>query len=292
VAARTQSPKTLERYGELIRNQIDPHLGSLKVRNLRAEPVRAWCVKLLDQGFAPRTIGHAHRLLRTALVPVVREDVLTRYGLPKVEAEKIEILSEDQVFAVLKALEGHSLYPIVSLALLTGMRRGELLGLQWGDVDLDGATLRVERAVEETKAGLRLKPPKTKRGRRSISLPAEAVTMLRAHKVAQKETRLVLAQGPIKPETLVFSNVEGALLRLRNVTKAWWRIVTAHDLPHVNFHSLRHTHVSMPIRAGVDILTISRRLGHSKAAITLDVYGHLIGGADAAAAKALEGLLK
>jgi integrase len=111
VAARTQSPKTLERYGELIRNQIDPHLGSLKVRNLRAEPVRAWYVKLLDQGFAPRTIGHAHRLLRTALVPVVREDVLTRYGLPKVEAEKIEILSEGQVSAVLKALEGHSLSP-------------------------------------------------------------------------------------------------------------------------------------------------------------------------------------
>ena len=117
------------------------------------------------------------------------------------------------------------------------MRRGELLGLMWGDIDLDRGTLRVERSVEETKAGLRLKPPKTKRGRRNLRLP---------------NARFQHRRG----------------------------------------RSLRHTHASMLINAGVDILTISRRLGHSKAAITLDTYGHLIGGADEAAAGAIEGVLK
>ena len=95
----------------------------------------------------------------------------------------------------------------------TGMRRGELLGLQWGDIDLDAATLRVERAVEETKARLRLKPPKTKRGRRNISLPAEAVFVLRAHKVKTLELRVKLEMGNIAAETFVFGTIGGELIR-------------------------------------------------------------------------------
>jgi integrase len=172
------------------------------------------------------------------------------------------------------------------------MRRGELLGLHWGDVDLDKAMLKVERSLEETRAGLRLKPPKTKRGRRSITLPSETVTMLRAHKVKQMELRLVLGMGNIASDTLVFSDVEGELLSPHAISRSWRMLLIRKKLPRVAFHALRHTHVSMLIRKGVDILTISRRLGHSKASVTLDVYGHLIGGADAAATKAIEGVLK
>jgi integrase len=113
--------------------------------------------------------------------------------------------------------------------------------------------------------------------------------MLRAHKVSALELRLV---GTIKPDTLVFSTVDGGLLSPDNLSRDWGRVVKAKGLPHVPFHALRHTHVSMLIRKGVDILLISRCLGHSKASITLDVYGHLIGGADAAAAEALAGLWK
>jgi integrase len=286
-----QAPKTLERYGQLAAKQIIPHLGAAKLQKLKPEHVQAWHRTLLDSGLSPRTIGHAHRLLSKVLNVAVKNGTLTRnvasvHRPPSAEDTELETLTREQAADVLTALEGHTLLPIVSLALASGMRRGELLGLQWGDIDLDSGTLRVERAIEETGAGLRLKPPKTKRGRRSISLPVESVTMLRAHKVQQMELRLLLGQGPIKRDTLVFSNVDGGLLRPRNVSKAWWRLVS------VSFHSLRHTHVSMLIRAGVDILTISRRLGHSKAATTLDVYGHLIGGADEAAAKAMESLLK
>jgi integrase len=150
----------------------------------------------------------------------------------------------------------------------------------------------VERSLEETKAGLRLKPPKTKRGRRNITLPPEAVAMLRAHKVKLLELRLVLGLGKITPDTLVFSSIEGALLSPHAISRSWRLFLIGKKLPRVPFHALRHTHVSVLIRAGVDILTISRRLGHSKASVTLDVYGHLIGGADAAAAKAIEGVLK
>jgi integrase len=135
------------------------------------------------------------------------------------------------------------------------------LASKWGDIDLDGATLCVERSVEETKSGLRVKSPKTKRGRRNITLPADAVALLRAYKVKQLELRLVLGLGSIKPETLVFSTIEGGLLSPDNISRDWRRISASRKLPRTSLHALRHTHASMLIGKGVDILTISRRLG-------------------------------
>ena len=209
---------------------------------------------------------------------------------PAVEEQEIEILSADQVASVLDGLRDHWLHPIASLALATGMRRGELLALQWSDIDLDGANLQVERSIEETRSGLRVKPPKTKRGRRNIDLPAEAVAMLRVHRKKQIELRLALGQGG--QPTLVFSAVEGGLMSPDNFSRDWVRLCRAKKLPRVSFHALRHTHASVLIQAGVDILTISRRLGHYKPSVTLDTYGHLIKGADAAAAKAIAPLLR
>jgi integrase len=217
------------------------------------------------------------------------KSVAATHSPPKVEEHEVPILPAEKIPALLEALQGHMLYPVVSLALATGMLRGELLALQWGDVELDATKpfLRVERSVEETKAGLRVKPPKTKRGRRTISLPPDTVAMLRAHKVKQMETRLALGMGKPDETTLVLSDVEGRLISPHSVSRAWCMACKTRKLPRVPFHALRHTHVSVLIGKGVDILTISRRLGHSKASVTLDVYGHLIGGADEAAAKAI-----
>jgi integrase len=179
--AYEQSPKTIERYRELSEWQIIPHLGPLKLQKLKPEAVWQWHSILLTTGLSARTVGQAHRLLRLVLASAVRSGTLTHNVAtaqkpPKVEEREIEILSFEQVADVRAKLRGHSLSPIVELALATGMRRGELLGLQWGDIDWDSGTLRVERSLEETKAGLRLKPPKTKRGRRNITLPSETAT--------------------------------------------------------------------------------------------------------------------
>jgi integrase len=132
----------------------------------------------------------------------------------------------------------------------------------------------------------------SKRGRRNVTLPSEAVTTLRAYKVKQLELRLALGKGNLASETLVFGTIDGGLIRPRNLSKTWWRARSALKLPAVSFHAFRHTHASMLLWRGVDVLTVSRRLGHANASITLNVYGHLIEGADAAAAKAIEGVLK
>jgi integrase len=293
-----QSIKTLERYHQLAEKQIIPHLGGTKIQKLTVESVRLWHRTLLDGGLSSRTVGHAHRLLKLSLASAVRSGTLARNvaaveAPPKFEAKEIEVLNPDQITAVLTGLKDHSLHPLVSLALATGMRRGELLALQWRDVDLDAGTVRVERAVEETRrAGLRVKPPKTSRGKRTIALPSNAVATLRAHKVQQLQLRLQIGMGRPEPDALVFTTNEGAMLSPDNISNNWTRICRARGLPHVTFHALRHTHASVLIREGVDILTISRRLGHSKASITLDVYGHMIRGADEAAARAIEKAMK
>ena len=175
VIGAVQSPKTLERYGELAERQIIPHLGAHKLQHLKPEHVQQWHGTLIGEGLSPRTVGHAHRVLQLVLQCSVKNGTAARnvaavHKPPKVEQTEIEILTADQITDVRTKLEGHALYPIASLALATGMRRGELLALQWGDVDLDSGTLRVERSLEETKVGgLRLKSPKTKRGREPAS---------------------------------------------------------------------------------------------------------------------------
>jgi len=209
---------------------------------------------------------------------------------PRIEEKEVEVLEPDQLAALMAGLEGHPLHSIATLAVASGLRRGELCGLQWTDIDFDRGVLRVERSVEETRQGLRVKPPKTRRGRRNVGLPVETTAMLREHYKAQCELRLKLGQGG-KP-VLVFSDIEGNMLSPDNLSRDWRRVCNARKLPRISFHALRHCHASLLLAAGVPVLTVSRRLGHAKASQTLDIYAHLLPGADADAARAIEGMLK
>jgi integrase len=173
---------------------------------------------------------------------------------------------------------------IASMGLKTGMRRGEMLALRWRDVDLDGARVAVEQSLEQTGGhGVRAKSPKTKAGRRTIELPGDLVTELREHWRAQQEQRLALGLGRAADDSTVLQDFEGRPLIPDTVSKQWERLKSGATL-----HGLRHTHASILIASGMDLLTISRRLGHSSPTITLTVYGHLISGTDARAARVME----
>jgi integrase len=221
---------------------------------------------------------------------LVEQNVATLVSPPRVASTEIELLTPAEVQIVLGKLEGRSIYPILVTALATGMRRGELLALRWQNVDLDGAVLRVEQSLEQTKAGLRFKSPKTKHGRRSITLPASAVTVLRDHWKAQKEQRLKLGMGKAPTDSLVFATWEGKPRSPNSLTKEWWEAVRSAGMPPVTLHSLRHTHASHLIASGLDVLAISRRLGHGSPTITLGVYGHLFPNTDDRAASAIEAM--
>jgi len=293
------SAKTLERYRELSEAQIVPHLGAVVLQRLRPSAVQEWHEKLLARGgkkgrpLSARTVGHAHRVLHRVLQRAVETEVLARnvasaISPPTVESDEVEILDADQIALVLERLLGHLLYEISALALATGMRRGELLGLRWTDIDLDSAVVKVERSLEETKAGLRFKPPKTKRGRRSISLPPSAVQVLRDHKIRQLERRISLGLGKLDSDALVFCEIDGSPMSPRSITGAWRRACVSRKLPLVMLHALRHTHASALIAAGLDVVTISRRLGHANPTVTLNTYAHLFRQTDSVAAEAIE----
>ena len=167
------------------------------------------------------------------------------------------------------------------------MRRGELCGLYWRNLNLDVATVRIEASLEQTKAGLRLKEPKTESGKRTITIDADTVDMLRKLKVETGEQRLACGMGGKLDDVPVFSFL-GEWIPPDKVSRDWARNAKVA----ATFHSLRHTHASVLLNAGVDILTVSKRLGHSKPSITLDVYGHIIKGSDERAAAVIAEALK
>jgi integrase len=297
-SASDLSAKTLERYRQLAEQQINPHLGATVLQKLRPAQVHEWHAILLKSGgvtgepLSARTVGHAHRVLHRALERAMRLELVVRNVAtvirpPVVDATEVAILRADQIADVLAALAGHWLYPIASLALATGMRRGELCALSWGSVDLDTASLRVERSLEETAAGLRFKSPKTRAGRRTISLPASAVEMLRAHRKRQMEHRLAIGLGRLDGDDLVFARADASPHPPDNLSRDWRRTVVTLNLPRVSFHALRHSHVSALIAAGLDVVTISRRIGHANPAVTLATYAHVFAEADKDASAAL-----
>ena len=213
-------------------------------------------------------------------------------GPPASPDSEVEILTAEQVPVVLRKLEGHTLHLIATIDLATGLRRGELLALPWTAVDLDAASPRVERALEETKSGLRFKAPKTKHGRRTLSLPPGAVAALREHRRKQLELRMALGLGKPDAEALVFCNPDGSPMSPDNLSRDWVRACKTLGLPPVMFHALRHTHVSALIAANIDVVQISRRIGHGSPAVTLCIYAHLFRSTDTAAAAAIEAALR
>jgi integrase len=207
---------------------------------------------------------------------------------PKVIAAEIEILSEAQVRDVLAKLSGRPIWLMAAVGLGTGMRRGELLALRWKDLDFDAATLRIEQSLEQTKGGLKFKTPKTRTGRRQISLPLSIVTELRTHRRRQSEARLAMGLGKHGDDALVFCQADGSPLLPNSVSTEWRRVVGALKLPKVSLHSWRHTHASQLIAAGMDVVSVSKRLGHASPNITLGTYSHLFHPTDSKAADIFE----
>jgi integrase len=166
------------------------------------------------------------------------------------------------------------------------------MGLRWGDVDFDNAKLRIERAVEKTKAhGFRIKAPKTANGRRTISLPTAALEVLRQRRKAALEVRMKLGLGELPDEAHVFGNELGEVRDPDYVTRAWRRCVESRGIPDVPLHALRHSHASALIAGRHDPVTVSRRLGHGNAATTLRVYAHLFDRGDEEAASTMDSVL-
>jgi len=292
--------KTIERYRQLIALYVKPHIGAVRIQKLRPVHLNDLYAKLLREGgkdggpLAPRTVGHVHRLLHRALGhaatwSIVPQNAASAVNPPRVPESEITILTRDQIGALLRYIEGRTLQPIVSFLLGTGCRRGEVLALRWKDIDWARSRARIERSLEQTKkGGLQFKSPKTKNGRRNVSLPPSLLAELRAHRARQQERRLSLGQGRAPDDSLVFARWKDGSTRSPHWLTQKFNLAMKAIGADCTLHALRHTHVSQLIAAGLDVVTISRRIGHATAAITLRVYGHLFANTDDKAAEIIE----
>ena len=294
-AAGAVTPRTAQRYRQLAENQIVPHLGAKTLQKLARLDIEAWHTTLRNGGLAARTIGHAHRVLGKALRDAERDGLVAKnvckvQGAPKVA--EIEMTVVQDVPGLVDKLRGSRLYAPAMVALFTGMRLGEVLALRWNRVDLDAKVAQVREALESTKAhGIRFKTPKSKAGRRDITLPDILVDVLREHRKARLELRMQLGVGRLPDDALLFANLEGEPLQPSNVSSDWGELAGRIGVHGVTFHGLRHTHASQLIASGVDIVTVSKRLGHAKPSVTLAVYAHMFTTDDGKAAAAINAAL-
>jgi integrase len=286
----TVCAKTYETYELLVRRYLVPALGRHRLSQLHPYHVQEMLSKLLEAGKHPKTVLHVFRTLHAALADAVRQQVLGRNVCdsvrpPKVPARELRVLNEEELQRLLRAVRGTRLCIPVYLAALCGLRRGEALALKWEDVDLEGGTLCVRRAVEETRSGLAFKEPKTNRFR-PVALPPVVVEALREHRKAQAAERL--KAGPSWQDyDLVCPARNGVPWRPSNFKRDFEAFVRKNGFEGLTFHSLRHTHATHLIRAGADIRTVAARLGHSTPRLTLDTYGHLLPGAQEDAVRRL-----
>jgi len=189
----------------------------------------------------------------------------------------MKALTEAETAALLRAAERSSLHLPILVAVVTGLRRGELLGLRWSDIEIGTGETSVQRTLEQTSEGLRFKEPKTQKASRTVMMPAIAVEALKAHKVQQAEHRLML--GPAyEDHGLVFARDDGLPWPPDTFSTAFAALIRRSGLPHVRFHDLRHSHASQLLRQGVHPKVVSERLGHSTVKTTLDIYSHVVPG--------------
>jgi len=289
---------TYERNEQLVRLHIRPALGRTKLKNLTTAHVRWFYRERLDSGLAPATVHKLHAILHKALKTAVADSLIPRNAaaglrLPRITREEINPLNPEETCRLLEAASGDRLEALYVLAIATGLRQGELLALNWEDVDLERGVLRVRRTLTRTGGKVSLGEPKTKKSRRSVYLTSAAVRALHAHLSRQLEE--MKRMGSLyRPGGLVFANEIGGIINPSNLrNRSFARLLKRAGLPpDTRFHDLRHTCATLLLSRNVNPKIVSEMLGHSSIAITLDTYSHVLPTMQESAIRALEDALK
>lgn len=295
--ATNTAPSTADGYSDIVKTHLIPALGSLPLTALRSSHIQAYYGRMLELGrrdgkggLSAQTVKHHHRVLYEVLKHAVKHGLLIRnvgeaVDPPRPDRKEMSTLEPDDVHPLLNAARETPYYTLFYTAIYTGLRRSELLGLRWRDVDLDLATLSVVQTLHHVpKKGYIFREPKTKHGRRLVDLSPSLAVLLREH-CANQELERKLLGCVLMPGDLVFSYPDGTPLPPNSVTKAFHKLAQSLGLSNIRLHDLRHTHASLMLRQGVHPKVVSERLGHSSVAITLDTYSHVLPGIQAAAAQ-------
>lgn len=280
-------PSSHLRYEELVRLHIVPTLGKAKLARLTAQQIQALYAAKRAEGLSNGTVARIHATLRRALgeaekLDLVPRNVATLVTPPSARKSRpqLKTFTPDDARRFLAAIQGDDLEALYTLAITTGMRRGELLALKWADIDLDAGFLQVRATVRHKKrtdgGGYVLEPPKTARSMRRIKLAETASAALRRQRVRVAELRLA-AGADWQDEDMVFPDTHGWAQRGNHILQRKFQpLLKRAGLPLMRFHDLRHTAATLLLRQGVNPKVVSEMLGHTTVAMTLDVYSHVL----------------
>lgn len=287
-AERFLKTSTLGGIRSSIKIWIKPHLGNKKISKLTRIDIQRWINLITDSGKSPKTVQNHYMILRQIMnyavdMGVIDDSPCKNIRLPKRNKHEVSYYTLEDVRELLRALDASSnltLKTAILILLFGGLRKGELLGLNWEDVDYENATIHVHRTrMFASGKGLYEDTPKTASSIRYVSLPQEVINTLRRLQLEQKKRRLVLGASYIASDA-VLQGTFGAPLYPSVLCRQFDRFLTDHELPRITLHGLRHTHASMLAHMNTDKMQISERLGHSELSTTLNIYTHLFENAD------------
>ena len=267
----------------IMNRHILPILGNVQLQQLTAQRVQTLYARKLDEGKSAKTIHHIHGVLHKALAQAVRWRLVSRnvcddVELPRLTRYEHQTLTAGQAQTLLEGARGHRFEVLLALALTTGMRQGELLGLHWQDMNFDNGTLQVRRSVSRVRGlGYQEFEPKTTRSRRMLLVPQFVLEMLKEHRIHQEAIKQ--AAGTAWHEhDLVFCNMYGSFLRPDRVRKQFQKLLADAGLPHMRFHDLRHSAATIFMSWGVPAKVVQEILGHANISMTLGIYSHVLPG--------------
>lgn len=282
VARYTMKEKTLESYESYLRLHIRPELGNLKLSSITPQHVQRIYSKKLNSGLSKKTVHHIHTYLHRVLNQAVKWELIYRNPCdsvtpPRVDKRPPSVWTVNEAKAFLGAVTGHRWEGIYLIALTTGARRGEILGMEWQNINWNKGTITIVKTVNEIRGRATVGDPKTKLSRRTIVLPSVVVDLLRSNR---------------KSSGWIFPSEKGTPITPRNLLRHFYSVLNTLDIPHIRFHDLRHTAATILLQKDVHPKLVQELLGHSSITLTLDTYSHIIPGVDDQTAREMDAVFK
>jgi integrase len=297
-ARKNVRSSTYARYEQLSRKHLIPALGRMKLKKLSAIHLEGLYEAKLEEGLAPRTVNYIHVTISKALryavgKDLIRQNVAALAEAPQPKNPEMRTLNQEQVGAFLEAARGDRLEALYVLALATGMRRSELLGLKWEDVDLQARIVLVRRGLTiSPNGGIEIDDPKRFDSKRRLEISSEVAAILKEHRKRQAEERMAAASGAWRDEGFVFTTHSGGYLHPNTLYTAYFKPLREKaGVRPIHFHDLRHTYASLALLNAVPVKVVSEVLGHKDIATTLRTYAHVLPGMQAEAARTMDTVL-
>ena len=303
-------PRTHDSYESMVRLHICPAIGRIRLDKLQPDDLDGLYIDLLRNGnrrgntaggLSSTTVRYVHRILRKALADAERKGIVARNVADLADPPRRSTNGEPAAHSVwdaselrrfLTATRGERHHTLFTVAATTGMRRGEVLGLRWDDVDFQRSTLTVRRSLAVVGwKNIYFDDVKTRTGRRTIDISASTLDTLRRHRQALENAAAERGEA-FDPKGLLFAEPDGGPIHPEYISRGFDRLSAQHGLPRIRFHDVRHTHATLLLKAAVPVKVVSERLGHASPGFTLNVYQHILPGMQAEAAKVFDQLLQ